>query len=223
MLVFKIKMTKRSQTTDWFARIIAGSSLLLTLLGSYFAYHWHQQEVEDRIFVRLSATTHSAGSTLNTELVNIGQGTIEAEVVNTGMRSIYIQKVELETKEGGQPFSKRSSSIGSEATTTALEPGQTDDFDLPWDFSEHPVSLDEDSGFYRLVNNHGKEKDAFVCIQTTRALFRRPVNISDVTLAISSPSKLGNQIMGPPLPPHPPNAPTITGVGLVSIEPTKCP
>ena len=202
-------MSKRSSTIDWFARIVAASGLLLALFSWYLTYHWHQQSVEDRIVLRLNATTRGANSL----------GTLDAEIVNIGMRPIYIEKVELLMKEGegGQFFSEGNSGIEAGTSVTTLEPGQAGHFELPWDFTHTPLSLDN-----RLVTVNGEDEDASVCIQTTRASFRRPANISNVTTLV---------VKKPPPTVRPPQAlipptitpPTITSITTASIDSTECP
>ncbi|MDE3135822.1 MAG: hypothetical protein KGL59_04575 [Acidobacteriota bacterium] len=193
-------MSKHSPAIDWIARVLGVVVAVLGVFGFfislfnlYFAYDWHQQAVEDRIFVRLAAERNSSST-----------GTLDAEVVNIGMRSIYIQEVVLEGGKRPRYFFEHDNATGANEPMTPLEPGQADDLKLFWDFSQNPVFFDQRSGFFRLANSEGKDEDAWVCIQTTRALFRRPANVSEMATLMTNdlPAKLGNQRGRRPAPPR---------------------
>lgn len=172
----KRSSAKLSSTTDWFARVVAGFGFLLSLSSAYFAYHWHQQALEERILVRLDAIRRPNS-----------RGTLVAEVVNLGLRPIYIEKVVLVTAGKPNSFFVYSNLIGAIAPVKSLEPGQADDFSMFWNFSQSPVVFDKESGFYRLENSEAEDEDASVCIQTTRAVFRRSANITSLTSIEAEP------------------------------------
>lgn len=166
---------------DWISgitTIVAFAGLLVAVFSLCLTVHWHRQAVEDRISLRLEAT-RSNGS---------HRGTLDAELVNIGMRPIYVQKVVLEMGKRDWFFFEHDNLTGVNVPTKPLVPGALDDFQIGWNFTTNPVVFDQKSGFFRLANSEGKDVAARVCIQTTRAVFHRPANISKARNLSSSPS-----------------------------------
>src|SRR6266446_3469503 len=92
-------MTKKNSSPDWFARGGVGLSILLSGIGLYFNYtsnSWqkatYEQSQEDRVSVRVGIY-RSAKYKGNDKLVPNPTGRVTAEIVNIGMRPLYIKSV----------------------------------------------------------------------------------------------------------------------------------
>jgi len=94
MTTNKMKQPDAIKQPDWFARITGGIGILFALLGfilSTYTYRWQKktylESIEERVLVRpVHRTIHAAG-------IPTAYDEILVEVVNIGMRPVFVKKV----------------------------------------------------------------------------------------------------------------------------------
>ena len=142
-----------TKSPDWFARSVALVAIVLTVIGLYFTHRTYnfqtktyQEGLEERILVRLGLDRD----------IEKSDGYIAVQVVNIGIRPIYIKAVRIDMPNGCDLMHvKRDPDIPSDSCglgvygsfpnalnpqpVKPLEPGDETDYSAPWDFSKHPI------------------------------------------------------------------------------------
>jgi hypothetical protein len=132
--------------------VIGSITGVLGLLLSYLNYHrqnvMHEQSLEERVYVHLSASrTYDTSTTIGPE------GKLGVEVVNIGEKPVYLKSVT------GQFPGVLATLVLREGTTLAtfheydpldpnssvrkLEPGEEVSYTTDWMFAQHPTQLDD--------------------------------------------------------------------------------
>lgn len=162
-------MTKKS-SPDWFARGVAGLGIILSGIGLYFTYtsnNWQKatyaESQEDRVSARLSIK-EAVDYRGKNKLVPKPDGTVTVEVVNLGIRTLYVKKVAIQPQ--GELY--YLSITQQDKPPERVEPGEAHYFRSSWDFSKHtlknfPSGPDE------------KNEKVAVMVETTRKTISLPV------------------------------------------------
>lgn len=165
-------MIWHSSAHDRFARWLAGIGTLVSVsvgvVGLLLTVHWHRQEIEDKILVRVGAFQKSYYPPNSTMPKFRPKGKLDVEVVNIGMRPIYIQDVEIRMGDTDFVFYQYgpAATIPSDAMKPPLAPGQPTEYEIDWDFSEDSLG-----SMWREI----KKNDLWVHVETTRKSFDMPV------------------------------------------------
>ncbi len=93
-------MAKKDSSPDWFARSVAALGIILSIVGlglTYHNYRWqreiYQENLAERILIRLGASR-----TMNYKSFSFNpKGEVGVEVVNIGLRPLYIKRVDMRT------------------------------------------------------------------------------------------------------------------------------
>jgi hypothetical protein len=163
-------MAKKESSPDWFARTVAMVGLGLSIVGlvlTYFNFRWQKEiyaeNIAERILVRLSASRTIGDAEL---FAFNPKGEVGIEVVNTGLRHLYIKKIEVRTKDNRlfQFFEYNPTKTNEQMKL--LEPSEAVSYRMSWDFSEHPL------GYWGKESADEKMEDMEeVEVETTNKLF----------------------------------------------------
>jgi len=159
-------MPEKHSSPDWFARGAAALGIVLSMLGfglAYTNYRWqkeiYQENTAERILVRvgISRPVKDLGPfALNPN------GEVTIEVVNIGLRSLYIKKVEIQIQNNIFTFYQHDPTKTREPMKL-LEPSEAANYTLSWNFSEHPLM--------EWPESDSKKEDVQVEIETTKKMF----------------------------------------------------
>jgi hypothetical protein len=160
-------MPEKHSSPDWFARGAAAVGIVLSILGfglAYTNYRWqkeiYQENTAERILVRVGISrpvNDPEPFSLNPN------GEMKIEVVNIGLRSLYIKKVEIRIENSIFTFYQHDDPKATSEPMKLLEPSEAANYTLSWNFSEH--SLMEWPG------TDSKKEDVQVQVETTKKTF----------------------------------------------------
>jgi len=134
-------MAKKDSSPDWFARSVAALGIILSIVGlglTYHNYRWqreiYQENLAERILIRLGASR-----TMNYKSFSFNpKGEVGVEVVNIGLRPLYIKRVDMRT--GNRIFTfYQHDPLKTNEPTKLLAPSDATNYSLSWNFSEHPL------------------------------------------------------------------------------------
>ena len=167
-----VAVAHTSSKPDWFARSLALLAIALTVISLYFTrltYEWQTKEsLEERILTRLGYQQN----------VEISEGEVAIEIVNIGMRPIYVRYVEIRFPNSCALMNvKRDENTPSDAcgvdvyqgdhtnskeSVKALEPGEAKNYTTKWDFAKFPI------------DQWARQSEGlWVYVETTRKVFQQ--------------------------------------------------
>src|SRR5689334_7866590 len=105
---------------------------------TYHNYRWqreiYRENLAERILIRLDTS-----GTMNYKSISFNpKGEVGVEVVNIGLRPVYIKRVDMRT--GKQIFTfYQHDSLKTNESTKLLAPSEATNYSLSWNFPEHPL------------------------------------------------------------------------------------
>src|SRR6267378_5789197 len=155
-------MPEKHSSPDWFARGAAAVGIGLSILGlslTYANYRWqkeiYQENTAERILVRVGVSR--VGTAFEPSFNPNGE--VRVEVVNIGLRSLYIKKVEMQIENEIFAFYQHDPTKTSEPMKL-LEPSEAANYTSSWSFSEHPLT--------EWPESDAKKEDVQVQVETTK-------------------------------------------------------
>jgi hypothetical protein len=166
------ELSGSTSSRDWFARVVAviGSAIGIAGLGlSYYNYRWQQvvyrESQAEMVFTQLSAT--------RTWLENnrfSSDGELRIEITNIGLHPLYLKRAGIQIGRRLFDFYEYKPGSANEALKI-LQPSESTNFSLSWDFSEHPIE--------EWLDSEGKYEDLELTIETTKRVFSFPKKTLD--------------------------------------------
>jgi hypothetical protein len=144
----------KSTQHDWVARTLAIIGSVTGIAGivlSFLNYHWqqgvHEQSLEERVYVHLSAARIIEFSPLfpsktRTPEMLDPDGKLSVEVVNIGDKPVYLKSVMAQFQERTATFQEYDP-LDSKDLPRKLEPGEEASYTIDWKFAEHETPLVE--------------------------------------------------------------------------------
>lgn len=183
-------MPQKPSSPDLFARGLAVAGLLLSVIGlvlTYYNYRWqktvYQENIEERILTRLSSKRTISFTTEHFD----PKGEMVVEVVNIGLRPIYLKSVEMRIADPSSHgefvfafYGHKSPVRPNESKpneSIKLEPSQSRSFRMSWDFKEHPIH-EWSEGSYTV----GREEKIELQVDTTKKSFTLPSPLEEIDM-----------------------------------------
>ena len=161
---------------DWWARIGALAGIVLSVIGLVLTYRsnrWqeqvYQKSLEERILVRSMAwlTVNLDRDDAKTE----PQGTLGVEVVNIGLRPLYLKSVSAHIGSSVLTFYERDL-LEPSPTLVKLEPGEPANYTATWNFEVH----------HQLDSQKSRE-DLWIEVETTKKRFTQNSRIDRINVS----------------------------------------
>jgi len=189
----KLEEVMNKNPPDWLARGGAIAGIVLSIVGlvlAYRSYRWqervYQESLEERILVRTMAWLTIKLDRLDRNDKNVAptepQGTLGVEVVNIGMRPLYLKSVSAQIGNSLVTFYERDP-LKLSPTLVKLEPGEPANYTATLNFEEH-----------HLLDSKARE-DVWIDVETSKKSFTQKARIDRVTVSSDlSPLELGSLV-----------------------------